>query len=317
MRAVGIFAVVFVLFCFSSTLVLGGPNHSVNPDNFTTTEAEILNDPAFRSFLTTVVRLKACHVKRKELSNISLMKSAINGMIAGLGDKYSQFIPKENQTAYVEERAGNNNNSVVSSKVVSCPAGYNVSVIKISIIKEVAALQFDVAVRKTMALGCRGIILDLRNCPGGSAGATDDILSNFLGVDKITMSRVLGSGKRETARTLDSKYRTKLRAVRPLGWEKVASLPVVCLVNDRSASASEVMALALREGRHVPIVGKRTFGKGIGQDYIDVGVLGWVKTTLYSWYSPSGTSIHKTGVLPDFEEDDHKGQMDKALSLFK
>jgi len=77
------------------------------------------------------------------------------------------------------------------------------------------------------------------------------------------------------------------------------------------------MAPALRECRQAILIGDQTFGKGVGQDYIDVGVLGWIKSTLYRWYSPNGVSIHRVGIKPDFDIKDPAEQMKKAFSLFE
>lgn len=157
------------------------------------------------------------------------------------------------------------------------------------------------------------IILDLRNNPGGLLDSAVNIASWFLEPNQTVVSERFGDGQ-ET--TLKSENNAKLKRY-----------PVVVIINKGSASASEILAGALRDDRGVKIVGETSYGKGSVQEVVDLGSAqnGTLKVTIAKWFTPSGISISDNGIKPDVEvkltdadiEKKLDPQLDKAKELSK
>lgn len=136
----------------------------------------------------------------------------------------------------------------------------------------------------------KGVVFDLRNNPGGLVDQAVEVASDFLDGGEVVSQR----GR-------DPKDIERYNA-RP-GGDILHGLPVVVLVNNGSASAAEIVAGALKDRQRATIVGLTTFGKGSVQTVIPLrgGVDGALKLTTAKYYTPAGTSIQKTGIIPDLE----------------
>ncbi|MGB5245702.1 MAG: S41 family peptidase [Woeseia sp.] len=130
-----------------------------------------------------------------------------------------------------------------------------------------------------------GVILDLRNNPGGILDAAVDVSDLFLNEGVI----VTADGRTPEARFVRSAHQGDL----------LDGAPVVVLVNAGSASASEIVAGALQDHQRALIVGTRTFGKGLVQTVMPLSRGRAIKLTTSRYYTPSGDSIHETGIAPD------------------
>ena len=151
--------------------------------------------------------------------------------------------------------------------------------------------------------GITSLIIDLRDNLGGEQSNMIDIASLFLSDDKI----IFKSQRRSGQKVIYSK-----------GKENI-SYPIVFLSNNNTASSSEILILALKEGCNAKIVGTQTYGKGVGQsiytakDYM-------YKFTSESWTSPSGISINGVGISPDIvveNSDENDLQLQKAKEYIK
>ncbi|MEM9797781.1 MAG: S41 family peptidase [Pseudomonadota bacterium] len=133
--------------------------------------------------------------------------------------------------------------------------------------------------------GINGVVLDLRNNPGGLLSAGVDLADAFLEQGEIvsTRSRDPGEGDRFNARSGDI----------------IEGLPMVVLINSGSASASEIVAGALQDHRRAVVVGTKSFGKGSVQTIMPVQGDGAVRLTTSRYYTPSGRSIQALGISPD------------------
>jgi len=133
----------------------------------------------------------------------------------------------------------------------------------------------------------RGIVLDLRNNPGGLLDQAIAVSNDFLNQGEIvsTRSRRPEESQRWTAKPGDV----------------TGGLPVVVLINGGSASASEIVAGALQDQHRAVLVGTRSFGKGSVQTVIPLGANGAMRLTTARYYTPSGRSIQGLGITPDVE----------------
>ena len=133
----------------------------------------------------------------------------------------------------------------------------------------------------------RGLILDLRSNPGGLLSSAVEIASNFLEPEQLV---VYTKGKRPR------KNHVALKGV------KKKNYPLIVLVNEGSASASEIVAAAIKDHGRGLLMGQRTFGKASVQQLFPLSGGAAVKLTIAHYYSPNGIDIHKAGITPDLEE---------------
>jgi len=156
------------------------------------------------------------------------------------------------------------------------------------------------------------ILLDLRNNPGGYLERAQDIAGWFLERDSIVVIEDFG-GKRES-----EEYRAK-------GNANLAGFPIVVLINQGSASASEILASALRDNLGVQLIGQTSFGKGSVQTLRYLSDGSSLKVTIARWLTPNGDHINEKGLEPDIavemtEEDyqqDRDPQLDRALEIIR
>lgn len=155
------------------------------------------------------------------------------------------------------------------------------------------------------------VILDLRNNGGGYVSAAGEMLSLWLnGGDKYMIEKSIHN---------DDKTDYVSRGKNPI----FKDTKTIVLINRSTASASEIVAGALKDYQKATIVGMTSFGKGVMQTMLNLSDGGKLKVTTAHWYTPNGSSINKTGIKPDVEVDrtvqditeDKDPQLDKAKSL--
>jgi carboxyl-terminal processing protease len=143
----------------------------------------------------------------------------------------------------------------------------------------------DVVVKKTNG-NIRGVILDLRNDPGGLLSKSVEVADDFIddGIIVYTKGRVAGG---------DITFTAKKDGTLP------NDIPMVILVNGGSASASEIVAGALKDHKRAILIGEKTYGKGSVQTIIPLPDGSGLKITTAKYYTPSGISIDGKGIVPD------------------
>lgn len=165
--------------------------------------------------------------------------------------------------------------------------------------------QFEEAYKQAQADGMKGLILDLRSNPGGNLSTVCDIARMILpkGLIVYTEDKY---GKREEY-TCDGANQIKV--------------PLVVLTNGYSASASEILAGAVKDYGIGTLVGTTTYGKGIVQKVINLSDGSAVKLTVSNYFTPNGNNIHKIGIDPDveveFDAEQYKNGMDNQLEKAK
>lgn len=141
---------------------------------------------------------------------------------------------------------------------------------------------------------CSKIIIDLRDNTGGYETSVQEIAGLFLGKDQVVMHKNYTSLKKDTDYTISNAYYDNFKKI-------------VILCNGYTASASEVLILALKEGcDNVTVVGEKTYGKGVMQSKYNLGDGSSLKLTVANWTSPSGLSINGIGIEPDKIQENHK-----------
>jgi carboxyl-terminal processing protease len=133
--------------------------------------------------------------------------------------------------------------------------------------------------------GLKGLVIDLRNNPGGVLEASVAVADAFLEHGLIVSA---------DGRTADSQFRMDATA-----GDLIEGAPIVVLVNGGSASAAEILAGALKDHGRAELVGHKTYGKGSVQTVMPLSHGGALKLTTSLYYTPSGASIHEKGILPD------------------
>jgi len=165
----------------------------------------------------------------------------------------------------------------------------------------------------------KGLVLDLRNDPGGLLTGAVGVSAAFLAKDALvvyTEGRTDDAKMRLTASPdnyLHGNGKTDYLKGLP---DSVKSVPLVVLVNGGSASASEIVAGALQDHKRAVIMGTQTFGKGSVQTVLPLGNNTAIKLTTARYYTPGGRSIQAKGIVPDIEvEDPTTSALDKSFRL--
>lgn len=179
----------------------------------------------------------------------------------------------------------------------------NIAYVKVRTFGEQTDKELTVILKDLMKNKPVGMILDLRNNGGGSLTTAIAIASEFVG-DGVILYEEYGDGSREIHEALQGGLATEI--------------PLVVLVNEFSASASEVVAGAIQDSGRGVLVGTTTYGKGSVQRWIPLSEdQGAVRVTIARWLTPKERLIHEVGLTPDVEveltEEDFKADLDPQL----
>ena len=173
----------------------------------------------------------------------------------------------------------------VRSRVLDERIGY----VRISQFQEATAGDLENKLSELKEKNIQGLILDLRNNPGGLLSAAVGVSEQFLESDKLVVSIKGRDGKKD-------EYRSHMTSDH-------FEYPMIVLVNQGSASASEIVAAAMQDWGKAVIIGKTTFGKGSVQTILPLSEGSGLRLTTAKYYTPRGESIHKVGIKPDIVVD--------------
>jgi len=173
----------------------------------------------------------------------------------------------------------------VRSRVLDERIGY----VRISQFQESTAEDLGDKLAELKESNVQGLIVDLRNNPGGLLSAAVGVSEQFLESDKLVVSIKGRDGRKD-------EYRARMQS-------EHYEYPMIILVNQGSASASEIVAAAMQDWGKAVIIGKTTFGKGSVQTILPLSDGSGLRLTTAKYYTPRGESIHKVGVKPDIEVD--------------
>ena len=173
--------------------------------------------------------------------------------------------------------------NAVESRLNTSADGTKVGYIRLKQFNAKASREMRAAIRKLEQQGAQGFVLDLRSNPGGLLEASVDIARQWL--DEGTI--------------VSTKTRDGIQDIRRATGNAVTDRPVVVLVNEGSASASEILSGALQDNKRAVLVGQKTFGKGLVQSVRGLSDGSGLTVTIAKYLTPKGTDIHKNGIRPD------------------
>lgn len=188
-----------------------------------------------------------------------------------------------------------------------------IAVLKITRFGDDTVDEFKKVAGEIKQQNARGIILDVRNNPGGYLDAAVELGGYFLPTGSIVVMEEDAAKNRKELKTRGNN-------------NIFGDIPVVVLINQGSASASEILAAGLRENRNdVVLVGEKSYGKGSVQELIPTSSTTSVKITIARWLTPDGHQINNVGIEPDEEEKltredfeaDRDPQLDRALEVIR
>lgn len=188
----------------------------------------------------------------------------------------------------------------------------NIAYLRFYQFSEVASYDFKEAAANILNSDADRIILDLRNNPGGYLDIAQDLAGWFLEKGQTVVIEDFGKDQEPYS------YLSQ-------GNSKLLSYPVVILINKGSASASEILAGALRDNRGIKLIGETSFGKGSVQELAELSDGSSLKVTVAKWLTPKGELITDKGLEPDIMvemtdkdyEESRDPQLDKAVEIIK
>lgn len=224
-------------------------------------------------------------------------------------DVISKVRGPEGTTVRLVVRRGNSlveipiERGAIKLKSVELSFADNIALLKIAKFNTESTNLFRKAVREIVNTSPKGIILDLRNNPGGFLDTAVEVANEFLEGGLILEERFKDGSS--TPFSAD-------------GSGRLTQYPAVVLVNSGSASAAEIVAGALRDNGRAKLVGEGTFGKGSVQEIEEFPDGSSLKITVAEWFTPNGSSISQGGLVPEVKAvDDPKTKTDEALVAAK
>ena len=189
----------------------------------------------------------------------------------------------------------------------------NIGYIRIVSFGKNTGKNFVKEIEKLKEKNIKGLILDLRRNPGGIVDEAKKVAGVFLGDEQVVTYLEDRLGRRQYIKTSGDIY----------------EIPLVVLIDEGSASASEIVAGALRDHNKAKLVGMKTFGKGLVQVPFPLGDGTYIKLTIARYFTPNGEDINERGIMPDIEvqlpkveeqtylTDENDTQLQKAIELLR
>lgn len=227
------------------------------------------------------------------------------------GTKVKLVIERDGKNLDFEITRAKVNTNPITTKILAEEIGY----LKLPSFDEGTAKDFKEKVQELQNQGAKKLIIDLRNNGGGIVSEATEIADDMLEKGKTIISTVDNKQSKDITKSKE---------------DPIFTMPVVVLVNENSASASEILVCSLQDNGRAKIVGTKTFGKGVIQTVLSLTDGSGLKITTDEYYTPNGTEIHKKGIMPDEEvklpetlkneyavEEKDDTQLNKAIELLK
>ncbi len=281
-------------------------------DGFVKVVSPIEDSPAFRAGIQAgdlITKVDDWNTKGNP------MNEAVKRMRGEPGTKVvlTIFRKSENKTFAVPITREEIKTKSVKSKIVDGDYGW----IRIAQFQEQTVTDFvkqvEVMLKQNPKL--KGVVLDLRNDPGGLLDAAVGISAAFLPANADIVSTKGQLKETQYVYKAAPDFYRASSGVDPLKNlpSVIKTIPVVVLINEGSASASEIVAGALQDHKRATLMGSQTFGKGSVQNIRPLGDKAAMKLTIARYFTPSGRSIQSIGIMPDVLVDDTEGGSPFAL----
>lgn len=237
----------------------------------------------------------------EDLESVSMELSDLVTHIRGEeGTTVHLQVYREGEPDYLEfdVKRANIDLPTVSHRMLDDQIGY----IRIVEFGEPTVEQFEAAANELLEGGMRALVLDVRDNPGGMLTSVTEILDDFLPEGTLVyMQNKQGERQDYTSSA-----------------ERMFDCPVAVLINGNSASASEILAGAVRDFEYGKLIGTKTYGKGVVQTIIGLEDGDAIKLTTAKYFTPKGENIHGTGIEPDIELDfEYQGDETQAYDALK
>jgi carboxyl-terminal processing protease len=251
-------------------------------DKILTIIAPIEDTPAFNAGLKAGDKI--LKIENKPTTNLTL-EEAVKLLRGKPGTEVTITILRETEDKPFDVTI---TRDIIKIKAVKSKMIDTIAYIRLTQFNQNATSELNDALKKLSDKKYKGIVLDLRNNPGGLLNEAISVSNLFLSPDKVVVFTKDRDGKENHFKTSVFK-------------DFDASTPIVVLINEGSASASEIVAGALQDHKRAVIVGKTSFGKASVQTIIPLNDGSAIKLTTARYYTPNGRSIQGVGIDPDIE----------------
>jgi len=266
-------------------------------NNLLTVISPIDDTPAFKAGIKALDRIIKIN---GEITQGMSLTEAVKKMRGPKGTKVTITIMRDSfkePKDFVLER------DIIMLKSVKTKTIGDIGYLRITQFQEDTARELDKALKEFANSKVKGIVLDLRNNPGGLLNMASDVCERFISEGKLLVYTIDRTGKK------DLEFISKKKPLCP-------NTPMVALVNSGSASASEIVAGALQDWGRALIIGNKTFGKGSVQTVIPLSDGSALRLTTARYYTPKGRSIQETGIIPDIEVEESDSKIEKKEKKF-
>jgi len=265
-------------------------------DGLLTIVTPIEGTPAWKAGLKTNDRIVKIN---NELTRDMTISDAVKRLRGKPGEAVNITILRESEKKILEFKIVRDIikiNNIKEAKILEDSIGY----IRLVEFRENTAKDMDTALENLKKQGMNALILDLRNNPGGLLDAAVKVTEKFIDKDKLI---VYTKGRRPNQ---------NMEFI-SLGSHPIIDVPIVVLINEGSASGSEIMAGALQDHKRAIILGTKSFGKGSVQTVIPLSDGSALRLTTSKYFTPSGKQIHGKGIMPDIVVEE--GRIELAAVL--
>ncbi len=223
-----------------------------------------------------IIRVDGKEYTSKELSDIS---KYIKGE---QGTKVNLVIERDGQELSFDIERAKINTNPITTEILKENIGY----IKIPSFDTDVAKNFKQKYQELQEKGARSLIIDLRNNGGGIVDEATEIADYILDKGSTIISTVDNKGNKKVTTSEN---------------EPIINTKIIILVNENTASASEILACSLKDNNKATVIGTKTYGKGIIQTLFSLSDGSGLKITTAEYYTPNGETIHNVGVTPNIE----------------
>lgn len=274
-------------------------------NNLVTVVAPLKNSPAAKAGILAGDYIIA--VNDKTISADQSVDEVANQIRGPKGTDVKLKIIREKKNGTIDITVRRDN---IELESVAVEIKDGIGIIDLSVFHEDTAAKFKTVVQQLTKARVKGIVLDMRNDPGGVLNGAVEIAGHFIKSGEVVVREI----PKDPNQTI-THYSN--------GPAELSKIPTVVLLNGGSASAAEILAGALRDDRGIKIIGEKSFGKGSVQEMVSLSDGASLRVTIAKWFMPKGEAIADKGITPDVTVSDQDStdkidvQLDKAIAILQ